>query len=421
MEANVRRIRIELVELLYYISVALSVGLFLFLNVSLFVHRNLLTLVSITTLILMIPTLLLNIRNISRSAFFFGITFLSCVLYQIIRATNTYFYSSIEIFYAIRQYTWVLLFFVLIYLFANDEKKMKRILDNTLSILSVSLLLRFFSWFSFTFLKANLFPNILMEFGKLWYRNETSIRVDGTPLISIAMFLTFYLFLKYRDKKYLYTLMFMLLFAIFVNQTRMLIFPQIFSMILMYVYHKFPYMPLYLLFVIVGISCFFFFGGSEWFKNWIDAFNNGTSDMGLGYRYWELKYYLGLLTDYRWINGLGILTSSNPNSYFILFGPGRVQMYLVDLGFIELFVQFGLLAIFLYGYLLYMLTKLIRRMKTKQYIYERSLFIGLMANILITAPSLNIFGSQRSYSLVIILAMVFFYDYQLKRKDNKNG
>ena len=411
MEANVRRIRIELVELLYYISVALSVGLFLFLNVSLFVHRNLLTVVSITTLILMIPTLLLNIRNISRSAFFFGITFLSCVLYQIIRATNTYFYSSIEIFYAIRQYTWVLLFFVLIYLFANDEKKMKRILDNTLSILSVSLLLRFFSWFSFT----------LMEFGKLWYRNETSIRVDGTPLISIAMFLTFYLFLKYRDKKYLYTLMFMLLFAIFVNQTRMLIFPQIFSMILMYVYHKFPYMPLYLLFVIAGISCFFFLGGSEWFKNWIDAFNNGTSDMGLGYRYWELKYYLGLLTDYRWINGLGILTTSNPNSYFILFGPGRVQMYLDDLGFIELFVQFGLLAIFLYGYLLYMLTKLIRRMKTKQYIYERSLFIGLMANILITAPSLNIFGSQRSYSLVIILAMVFFYDYQLKRKDNKNG
>ena len=401
MEANVRRIRIELVELLYYISVALSVGLFLFLNVSLFVHRNLLTVVSITTLILMIPTLLLNIRNISRSAFFFGITFLSCVLYQIIRATNTYFYSSIEIFYAIRQYTWVL--------------------DNTLSILSVSLLLRFFSWFSFTFLKANLFPNILMEFGKLWYRNETSIRVDGTPLISIAMFLTFYLFLKYRDKKYLYTLMFMLLFAIFVNQTRMLIFPQIFSMILMYVYHKFPYMPLYLLFVIAGISCFFFLGGSEWFKNWIDALNNGTSDMGLGYRYWELKYYLGLLTDYRWINGLGILTTSNPNSYFILFGPGRVQMYLDDLGFIELFVQFGLLAIFLYGYLLYMLTKLIRRMKTKQYIYERSLFIGLMANILITAPSLNIFGSQRSYSLVIILAMVFFYDYQLKRKDNKNG
>ena len=119
MEANVRRIRIELVELLYYISVALSVGLFLFLNVSLFVHRNLLTVVSITTLILMIPTLLLNIRNISRSAFFFGITFLSCVLYQIIRATNTYFYSSIEIFYAIRQYTWVLLFFALIYLFCE--------------------------------------------------------------------------------------------------------------------------------------------------------------------------------------------------------------------------------------------------------------------------------------------------------------
>ena len=211
-------------ELLYYISVAFSVGLFLFLNVSLFIHRNLLTLISIFIIILMLPLLIANRRYISRSAFFFGAAYILCVLFSSIKAASSYSYSFIEYFYAIRQYIWVLLFFTLIYLFGNNEKKMKRVIDNTINILLVSLVIRFISWLSFSLLKFQLFPKILMEFGKLWYRNETSIRIDGTPLISIALFLSFYFLLKYGERKYFYKLLFMMIFVVFVNQTRMLIF-----------------------------------------------------------------------------------------------------------------------------------------------------------------------------------------------------
>lgn len=411
-----RSFRIELMELLYYISVAFSVGLFLFLNVSLFIHRNLLTFISIFIIILMLPLLIANRRYISRSAFFFGAAYILCVLFSSIKAASSYSYSFIEYFYAIRQYIWVLLFFTLIYLFGNNEKKMKRVIDNTINILLVSLVIRFISWLSFSLLKFQLFPKILMEFGKLWYRNETSIRIDGTPLISIALFLSFYFFLKYGERKYFYKLLFMMIFVVFVNQTRMLIFPQLLSMFLMYLYYKKPYMHFYLFCIIAGIVCFLLTGGLDLIKGYINLFNNGSTDLGLGFRYWELKYYLSLLRDNHWIYGLGILTSLNANSFSILFGPGMVQMYLDDLGFVELFVQFGILSFFLYGYLIYKLVTLIRRTKNKKYICECSLFIGLLTNILVTAASLNIFGSQRIYSLVLIFALIFFYDYQLTKE-----
>ena len=208
----------------------------------------------------------------------------------------------------------------------------------------------------------------------------------------------------------------MMIFVVFVNQTRMLIFPQLLSMFLMYLYYKKPYMHFYLFCIIAGIVLSFINWWLRLYKWYINLFNNGSTDLGLGFRYWELKYYLSLLRDNHWIYGLGILTSLNANSFSILFGPGMVQMYLDDLGFVELFVQFGILSFFLYGYLIYKLVTLIRRTKNKKYICECSLFIGLLTNILVTAASLNIFGSQRIYSLVLIFALIFFYDYQLTKE-----
>ena len=136
--------------------------------------------------------------------------------------------------------------------------------------------------------------------------------------------------------------------------------------------------------------------------------------MGLGFRYWELKYYLGLLANDVWKLGVGILTSSNINSNFILAGPSAVKMYLDDLGFLELFVQFGVAAIFMYGYIFYKIINLILRMSNDKYRVDRAFFIALLTNLIITSISLNIFGAQRSFSLAIVLALIFYYDYRLK-------
>ena len=49
----------------------------------------------------------------------------------------------------------------------------------------------------------------------------------------------------------------MMIFVVFVNQTRMLIFPQLLSMFLMYLYYKKPYMHFYLFCIIAGIVMLF--------------------------------------------------------------------------------------------------------------------------------------------------------------------
>ena len=89
-------------------------------------------------------------------------------------------------------------------------------------------------------------------------------------------------------------------------------------------------------------------------------------------------------------------------------------MYLDDLGFIELFVQFGIVAFLMYGYIFYKIISLIVRMSSEKFMLERAFFIALLVNLIITSISLNIFGAQRSFSLAIILAIIFYYDYKLK-------
>ena len=69
----------------------------------------------------------------------------------------------------------------------------------------------------------------------------------------------------------------------------MLIFPQLLSMFFMYLYYKKPYMHFYLFCIIAGIVCFLLTGGLDLIKGYINLFNNGSTDLGLGFRYWELK------------------------------------------------------------------------------------------------------------------------------------
>ena len=118
-----KRQKFEFIEILYYFTVMLSVGMFLMFSLNLYWHRNLLTILSIALLFLMIPILIVNAKRISKSAFIYG-TFLSiCIIYEISRAKTLYNYSVSNIFLASRQYIWIFLFFVLIYLFKNKQER----------------------------------------------------------------------------------------------------------------------------------------------------------------------------------------------------------------------------------------------------------------------------------------------------------
>lgn len=408
-----KRQKFEFIEILYYFTVMLSVGMFLMFSLNLYWHRNLLTILSIALLFLMIPILIVNAKRISKSAFIYGTFLFICIIYEILRAKTLYNYSVSNIFLASRQYIWIYLFFVLIYLFKNKQENMRKILDNTLNIFMFSLGIRAFTWFLYTVFQFELFPSILREFGDLWYRNEFSVRIDGTPLIIIGLLISTFFYFKFGNRKYFHYLFSILIYITFVNQTRMLLVSVLISILLMFVYSRRTSRLLTSLSFITIIIVFVYGGGLDYIKSYLNI-DTGSFDMGLGFRFWELQYYLSLLANDVWKLGVGILTSSNINSNFILAGPGAVKMYLDDLGFLELFVQFGVAAIFMYGYIFYKIINLILRMSNDKYRVDRAFFIALLANLIITSISLNIFGAQRSFSLAIILALIFYYDYRLK-------
>ena len=404
-----KRQKFEFIEILYYFTVMLSVGMFLMFSLNLYWHRNLLTILSIALLFLMIPILIVNAKRISKSAFIYGTFLFICIIYEILRAKTLYNYSVSNIFLASRQYIWIYLFFVLIYLFKNKQENMRKILDNTLNIFMFSLGIRAFTWFLYTVFQFELFPSILREFGDLWYRNEFSVRIDGTPLIIIGLLISTFFYFKFGNRKYFHYLFSILIYITFVNQTRMLLVSVLISILLMFVYSRRTSRLLTSLSFITIIIVFVYGGGLDYIKSYLNI-DTGSFDMGLGFRFWELQYYLSLLANDVWKLGVGILTSSNINSNFILAGPGAVKMYLDDLGFLELFVQFGVAAIFMYGYIFYKIINLILRMSNDKYRVDRAFFIALLANLIITSISLNIFGAQRSFSLAIILALIFYYD-----------
>lgn len=391
----------------------LSVGMFLALSINLYVHRNLLTILSFFLLLLVVPVLIINNKKIANSSLLYAIFLFICFSSSIHRAKVLYGYSLSDIFFAARQYIWIFLFLVLIYLFKNSDSNLKRVLDNTVNILLISLGVRSISWAVYTVFKVELFPSILREYGNLWYRNEYSIRVDGTPLIVIGLLISVFFYFKFRNLKYLYNSLFIILYIIFVNQTRILLLSILISIFVMFIYSRRTTRFVTFISLIIAISSFIFGGGIDYIRSYFNI-DTGLMDMGLGFRYWELKYYLGLLNNNIWKTGVGVLTSNNINSYYILAGPGAVKMYLDDLGFIELFVQFGIVAFLMYGYIFYKIISLIVRMSSEKFMLERAFFIALLVNLIITSISLNIFGAQRSFSLAIILAIIFYYDYKLK-------
>ncbi|OYS59425.1 hypothetical protein CBF93_05010, partial [Limosilactobacillus reuteri] len=63
----------------------------------------------------------------------------------------------------------------------------------------------------------------------------------------------------------------------------------------------------------------------------------------LQYRYYEFNYYRKLIDYHPWF-GMGLLSTMNMNTNFILHGNLDTQMYIVDLGVMNSIVQVGIIG-----------------------------------------------------------------------------
>ena len=401
--------KFDVIEWGYYLLVAFAVGLPEVFFLSLDTVRNYMTILSLCILALSIPVVALNKSRFSKSSFFYLGALILCIIFGAFRSHNLYHYSLKNMFYALRQYVWIFLYFPVLYIFKAKDYNMIKALGNVLTILNISLLFRTLTWAMYTLARIEIFPTILREFGDLWYRNDSSIRIDGTPLIMVGVLISVYLYFKLKKAKYLVSTFYILLYILMVNQTRVLVFSILVSVFFMYLaVNRDSKVTLKNLVAYTAIIVSVFVVSIYGYRFFMQ--NSSASDMGIGYRYWELNYYLSLLSDGNWKSGLGILTATNPRSYAVLYGHWDTRMYLDDLGIFELFFQFGLVSIFMYGYLVWKTIQIYRKYDQEEDRIEKALLIGLASYLVLTAVSLNAYGIQRSFSLSIILAILFFLE-----------
>lgn len=262
--------------------------------------------------------------------------------------------------------------------------------------------LRTITWLCKNYLGITIFNSLLYEYGISWGRGG-KLRIDATALIGVLIPALYYLYKKYKKKRYVVALMFVAAYLVFVSQTRSLILGTIACVISMFFLEK-RSSSKKLIVQLLLLAIFVIAVNMGFADTILNKMNITISDSSIGYRQYEFAYYSSLLFNGKWKTGLGILTSMNANGKILMFGNLDTQMYLDDLGIFECFLQFGLFSLFLYGVLLiYMIYVVIKCNRVKEYKYSLYL-LGEFFYIVIVSIPLNSFGIQRIFMVPIVLA-----------------
>ncbi len=366
----------------------------------------------LTILIILVSVIYIfkhGIRKTESSSFLYIYIFVvvGILLFEIFKNRGQYNYSGYEIFYALRQYLWIF-FAIPLYYEIIRHNNVELYFCKIFKIVLVSLGLRTFTWFCKKYFGITIFYNLLYEYGNTWERTGKQ-RVDATALIGILIPILYYMFKKYKKKKYVIFMAFTFFYLVFVSQTRSLLLGALACIGVMFFFEKRSSTTKFILqiSIIVCLAIAINFGLIDFI---MQKMNLSVNDGAIGYRQYEYAYYSSLLIGGKWRTGIGILTGINETGQKIIFGNLDTPMYLDDLGIFECFLQFGLLSIFLYGALIvYILRVILKCNRANQSGYAFYL-IGQLFYIIIVSLPLNLFGIQRCLAVPVILAIACAID-----------
>lgn len=409
-----KKYTINIHEIYIYLFVALAVGIFQAIpfgwGPNLDSCRNILTagtIICICFYFLFLKQKKLN--NYSNVLDTYMRVYITVLVFIIIRSVYMYNYSLGEIYYSVRQYVWVLLAYPILHLFVRYDS-IDRVLNNIVNITLLSLALRFLTWALYKYAGANIFPNLLYEYGISWGRNGI-LRIDATPLISLVVVFEFYLYTKTKKRKHLLLSICSVVYVAIVSQTRTLIISCLACFLIMFLFKRRKKTSR---FFIQSIACCVLAVSVSLgaFDKILGYLNLNSGAKGFGYRYYEFNYYWSLLKD-NWKLGMGILSTKNNYTDSLLYGNLDTTMYLDDLGIFGCFFEFGLLSILLYGVLYFLLIKTIIKCYKHNEMNYAIFVLGIFSYLVICSVPLNLFGIQRLFSLPFILASVSFINRKL--------
>ncbi|WP_022772883.1 hypothetical protein [Butyrivibrio sp. AE2015] len=401
--------KIQIERLFYLLILSTLAGLFTVLSIQLETWRT------VATAILLIYLLYFVIKVKSKRKIS------NCVrryifLYCIIIALEThlsidrYGYSFAEIMFPLRGFLWVLMLFPLNTI-CKKQCSLDVLLNDVIKIGMISIVLRTFSWIIYTIFNFAIFPDLLFELTNgvaAWTRAGT-LRLGASCLWPIIIIGSEYMYNKNGKRRYIYTILIVIIYLAIVTKSRtyllqsiIYLVPFVYWLISKRISSKSRF--LFLLFtVVVGIGLILLI--APFILSYL-GLDSGI--MGLEYRYWELKYYTSLIDNTNILTGIGILSGYNSLSRAILNGPYQTQMFLDDLGYIQSYVQFGLMTVALYGGLIIcVISAAIKSLKTKSY---NNLVVSsaLLLYVVVGSLTHDIFDVNKAITVPIILSICSF-------------
>lgn len=335
---------------------------------------------------------------------------------ELVRNAINYGYSFYDSFIALRIYLNIFAIFPIASMVIGDGDIDKMVREIVFFVM-LGLLINSIVWLFYVLGGITINENVLASAGSVLTRYER-VRLAAPPITAIGIPCIMYLFYKTKKRKYLFNLGLAVIYMAVIANQRIMTICSLGTIMLSGVYYfiskykrkKKRMIVVLCMFVVLLPVIYVIVSGI--LSDYLGLSSN-TFDKGLGYRYWELDYYLGLMDRDKIITGLGILSETNTTTNQLLWGPLSTKMYLDDLGPLRTFLQFGLLSIVLYGGQIVYILNTINLLKKKGKIDWMVFLIGSEAYLITSSLSMDMFGRNSSFVVAIVMALAMSMRYLL--------
>lgn len=355
---------------------------------------------------------------------------INCILNRyFIPYTLIIFLMAIYSYYTYRFALWDLLLIFIPYLYAYlayaiayvfyKQKSMEKMMDKISILVVIILVFKAYAWYQYNFKGEIVFERLLFEYDD-WFRNGMQ-RVNAGYLVGIAS-----VFLLCKQTKgiswivYRLAVGFIVLFLMYVTAFRYQLIVTLFTCFVVYYFYKGGQKKqLIKRMALIGVVVYFL--TSEQVQNLISSFAISGSDIGYStlVRLMNVEHYGKLMWNKFAIFGIGFISKASPTALSLMsYGNGKI-FWLEDIGILGGFFRFGVMAVFIYGYLFkHAISDCLKLLKCNTQI--RTIMFGITAYMITSCVMLNIFDGQRAFDVPFYIAIIAYVEGVFLNKNRKN-
>lgn len=398
-----------LLKYLIYTLIALNIGILKVFNM----HEKYITLVLLSNIffgMILTATCYLN-RGISRTirekcpkAYKTNIIMMLFLGIEIVW-TWLAFNANLRMVITNSAYYWCILFFLpLVYVIIKDGEA--KVIKQLFFLTCFIQLCRFLSWFSFNFLSASVFPEMIGEYTDLWVRGGYKRMLD-TCFVGLELTYAFSIVISGKKNKFIAALAVTMcfVFAFLITASRAMQICCVGVCILMFAFKRGSTGRRFIRWLIIVMLLGVIFNSAT-FQNLIDGlFNTSSSNYGTTFiRLQAYSYYFDTFLNH-WLGGLGF--SDGISVFLTQLNHGSAGYYYVsDLGFIGTIFKFGICGLFLVVYTIIIGFNRIKQTTDNE---NKIFFLGMLLFFGLTGLMSNsVFDMQRIAFYPVLMA-IFCY------------